>query len=117
MKRGLSTLRPLVSNLPPRMGYAEGDERAADRHRDRTSPWRAWYRTARWQRLRQEVLVGDMFTCQMCGRLSDTGMVVDHVEPHRGDEALFWDDGNLQVLCASPCHSKHKQALEANSHR
>jgi hypothetical protein len=39
-------------------------------------------------------------------------MVVDHVRPHRGSEALFWDEGNPQVLCGSPCHSKHKHAIE-----
>jgi hypothetical protein len=25
---------------------------------------------------------------------------------------LFWDEANLWTLCASPCHSKHKQRLE-----
>lgn len=30
--------------------------------------------------------------------------VVDHVIPHRGDRALFWDRGNWQPLCAA-CHN------------
>ena len=25
--------------------------------------------------------------------------VVDHIIPHRGDEALFWDRSNWQALC------------------
>jgi len=29
--------------------------------------------------------------------------VVDHVIPHRGDEILFWDEGNWQALCKH-CH-------------
>lgn len=29
---------------------------------------------------------------------------VDHVVPHRGDKALFWDSANWQPLCA-PCHA------------
>lgn len=35
---------------------------------------------------------------------------VDHVIPHRGDQALFWDrDGNWQSLCAS-CGAAKSQA-------
>ena len=30
--------------------------------------------------------------------------VVDHVIPHKGDKALFWDTSNWQAMCA-PCHS------------
>ena len=29
---------------------------------------------------------------------------VDHIVPHRGDPALFWDEGNWQALCHH-CHS------------
>ena len=25
--------------------------------------------------------------------------VVDHIKPHRGDKALFWDEHNWQALC------------------
>ncbi len=25
--------------------------------------------------------------------------VVDHIVPHRGDQKLFWDQGNWQALC------------------
>ena len=31
--------------------------------------------------------------------------VVDHIVPHRGDHALFWDEQNWQPLCKS-CHDK-----------
>ena len=37
--------------------------------------------------------------------------VVDHIIPHRGDQALFWDTGNWQSLCKL-CHDSHKQRLE-----
>ncbi len=37
--------------------------------------------------------------------------VVDHIEPHRGDSALFWDSGNWQALCKR-CHDAHKQRQE-----
>jgi 5-methylcytosine-specific restriction protein A len=39
--------------------------------------------------------------------------VVDHVIPHRGDEGLFWDQGNWQALCI-PHHNK-KSAIERAS--
>ena len=31
--------------------------------------------------------------------------VVDHIQPHRGDETLFWDERNWQSLCKT-CHDK-----------
>jgi len=31
--------------------------------------------------------------------------VVDHIEPHKGDEELFYDINNLQSLCKS-CHDR-----------
>lgn len=87
------------------------------------APWRAWYKTARWRVLRQEVLHRDRYTCQWpgCGRVlgakhpAPDSPVVDHKRPHRGDERLFWSRDNLQTLCKSPCHDKHKQALEQES--
>lgn len=108
----LKALKPAIGTLAPRIGYMPGDTKAQDRSRNQLAPWRAWYRTARWARLRQTILLRDLYQCQMCKRISSTGMVVDHIKPHRGSEALFWDEQNLQVLCASPCHSKHKQAQE-----
>ena len=31
--------------------------------------------------------------------------ITDHIVPHKGDPALFWDPGNWQALCRS-CHSR-----------
>lgn len=88
------------------------------RQRDATQPWRAWYKTARWQKLRWSVLVRDLFTCQMtgCGRIEpDTSkLVADHKVAHRGDERLFWDEQNLQCLCKD-CHDRLKQSEERSS--
>lgn len=81
-------------------------------------PWKAWYKTARWQRLRLKVFLRDLYTCQRkeCGRLEgDTSkLVCDHIEPHRGDERKFWDEANLWTLCQC-CHSSVKQAEEQAS--
>lgn len=37
--------------------------------------------------------------------------VVDHIQPHKGDNKLFWDSANWQSLCEH-CHNSHKQRLE-----
>ncbi len=76
-------------------------------------PWKRWYKSVRWQRLRLAVFERDLFTCQRCAALNgDTSQLVcDHRTPHRGDERLFWDDTNLQTLC-KPCHDGAKQREE-----
>ncbi|PJF10786.1 HNH endonuclease signature motif containing protein [Pseudorhodobacter sp. MZDSW-24AT] len=40
--------------------------------------------------------------------------VVDHIIPHRGDDALFWNRQNWQALCAN-CHNGQKQRKERAS--
>jgi 5-methylcytosine-specific restriction enzyme A len=110
----LSKLPPRLGSLPPRVGYDSRDERARDRHRSAASPWRKWYKTSRWRSLRMEILLRDHFTCKMCGRVEGrtSRLVCDHIKPHRGNESLFWDQSNLQTLCADPCHNSKKQQEE-----
>lgn len=88
------------------------------RHRGPAPPWRAWYNTARWRALRLEVFERDLFTCQRveCGALigDPSRLVCDHRKAHRGDERLFWDQGNLQTLCKH-CHDGAKQREEQAS--
>ncbi|MCV0381769.1 HNH endonuclease [Nitratireductor sp.] len=100
----LTSLKPRIGVLASRIGYAPGDEKGRDRKRSKDQPWRAWYKTARWERLRQSVFVRDQFTCQRTGALC-TGKgnhpatpVANHKVPHRGDPALFWDPDNLETV-------------------
>src|SRR5687767_2133162 len=61
--------------------------------------WDAWYKTYRWQQLRRRQLEREPL-CAMCqadGRVT-AATICDHVEPHRGDAALFWS-GPFQSLC------------------
>ena len=58
--------------------------------------WSWVYRDPRWRRLRAEHITLEP-CCRRCGSPGD---VVDHITPHRGDEALAFDPGNLQTLCA-----------------
>ena len=108
-------LRDTTHRLAPQVGYLTRDAAQASRERDSRHAWRSWYKTARWQRLRWSVLERDHFTCQWpgCGRVeADTSrLVADHRKPHRGDEALFWDERNLWCLCKR-CHDSLKQRAE-----
>jgi 5-methylcytosine-specific restriction endonuclease McrA len=75
--------------------------------------WRKWYKLQRWVNLRKAVLLRDLYTCARCGAIGsptvarggDLGkvLIANHKRPHRGDEALFWDEANLETVC-KPCH-------------
>jgi len=68
------------------------------------------YYTARWRAWRAQVLSRNPF-CVDCQRLGRTTIAteIDHVVPHRGDLARFWDPTNVQGLCAT-CHGQKTQA-------
>lgn len=60
--------------------------------------------TGAWQKARAHYLRAH----PLCVRHQDRGevepaTVVDHIVPHRGDKALFWDSNNWQPLCKR-CH-------------
>lgn len=102
---------------------APKDEVQRSRYRDATALHRAWYRTTRWQKLRQVILLRDCFTCQMSGAPLRGGRsdksssilrpaVVDHLQPHNGQADLFWDPDNLWAISAD-MHDTVCQAIEA----
>lgn len=109
----LSTIKPRLSTIKPLIGREPGDEAGRNADRDANLPWRAWYKTARWQKLRWSALLRDRFTCCKCGRVegNTSQLVGDHVIPHRGDEQLFWDIDNIQCLCRT-CHDTEKRIEE-----
>lgn len=60
----------------------------------------------RWQKISRQYLAAH----PLCVKCLERGIytkatVVDHIRPHRGDTALFWDPGNWQPLC-KPCHDR-----------
>lgn len=66
----------------------------------------------RWRKARLAHLAKHPL-CAMCksaGRI-EAATIVDHIEPHRGSERLFWARSNWQSLC-KPCHDGDKQRLE-----
>ena len=111
----------LLGHFLPRLGphgsdavrplWLEMNSRAND------PPWRAWYKTARWQRLRLEILIRDGYACAKTGVLcvgeypSPNSAVADHIKPHRGDPNLFWDASNIQTV-SKAYHDGQKQRDE-----
>ena len=66
---------------------------------------------ARWRKTRSYWLACHPLCvhCQSVGQISQA-TVVDHIIPHKGDQALFWQRDNWQSLCK--CHHDIKTATE-----
>lgn len=105
--------RPKAFNAPwvPKRTKEDRD-RDHDASRNRSKPWRKWYKLAAWKRLRAQRLAVEPL-CRMCrddGRVT-VANVCDHIRPHKGNRALFFDFANTQSLC-KPCHDGAKQRME-----
>lgn len=113
----LSNLKPRIPTLRHSVAWLPEGSAEVDRAR-RDLPWRKWYSSTRWGRLRWSVLLRDQFTCQLCGRLEGKTslLVADHKTPHHGNPRLFWDVGNIWTLC-KPCHDGAKREEERASSR
>jgi 5-methylcytosine-specific restriction endonuclease McrA len=75
--------------------------------RDRGYTWR-------WQKERALFLRAHPL-CVMCSRALRVtpATVVDHIVPHKGDQALFWSHANWQSLCKLH-HDSTKHRLEGS---
>ncbi|MET3925950.1 HNH endonuclease [Devosia sp. 2618] len=110
----LTTLKPRLSKLAPRLSTARA---IRDTRYSPDAQVRSWYKSARWQALRLEVLARDLYTCQQTGVLligkhpAPNSPVVDHVVPHKGSEQLFWDVSNLQAV-SKAYHDSDKRKME-----
>lgn len=63
--------------------------------RGKSSAWHGLYNSTRWRKLSREFLQKYPYCC-VCGQ---PAKIADHIQPHRGNELLFWDELNLQPLC------------------
>ena len=82
-----------------------------------SAQWHWMYLTRQWrQELRPAQLLREPF-CRVCARRGarTPATRVDHIQPHRGDWALFTDPNNLQSLCEA-CHNR-KTAQERGERR
>ena len=115
----LTTLKPKLSKLPQRLS---SPRQVRDTKYSPDATVRGWYKSARWQALRLEVLVRDLYTCQQTGVMlmgkapAPNSPVVDHKIPHRGDEQLFWDINNLQAV-SKAYHDSDKRKMEMQHDR
>ncbi|MEO3387336.1 HNH endonuclease [Mesorhizobium sp. CAU 1741] len=116
----LSLLKPRLEGASSRVGQSPRDERERDLHRSTSNAWRSWYKTARWQKLRLRIIERDVYTCQRTGIIlvgkhpAPDSPVVDHITPHRGNEALFWDETNLHTV-SKAYHDRLKQVEEQSA--
>lgn len=67
---------------------------------------------SRWRATRRGWLAKHPF-CSLCAErgVVSAANVLDHIHPHGGDWAVFWDRDNWQSLCTQ-CHSGAKQRGE-----
>ena len=105
----LRQIKPRLGNASPRIATPPpGAKTQAGAH---------LYKTARWQKLRLRILARDGYRCTQTGVMligkppADDSPVVDHITPHRGDEALFWDARNLQSV-SKRWHDTAKREIE-----
>jgi 5-methylcytosine-specific restriction protein A len=87
-------------------------EKRQDHRSQAAALYRRMYGTRRWRKRRAQQLAAEPL-CRMCAaqQLVTVATVADHVTPHRGDLALFWE-GDLQSLCATH-HDGAKAKQEA----
>ena len=70
------------------------------------------YAGKRWKKMRAIILARNP-VCAACQAAPATDL--DHIVPHKGDKALFFNLDNTQPLCR-PCHQA-KTAAERNARR
>lgn len=120
----LSSLKPRLQTLGSRLASsvvapASRQEAEAQRfkQRDKDLAWRKWYGSQRWKDMRHAVWLRDAYTCRKTGVIcvgkypAGNSPVADHIKPHHGDEALFWDMDNIQTV-SKEYHDGEKQRGE-----
>lgn len=114
-------------DVRPSAGPGRMGKKMHDRMRDAEVPWRKFYKTARWQRLRRSIIVRDGQMCRATGILligrhpAPDSAVVDHIVPAHvfwwdGRRRLFWDPENLQTV-SKAWHDSEKRKAEEEQRR
>jgi 5-methylcytosine-specific restriction enzyme A len=80
-------------------------ERAKAYDRERGTQRERGY-SRRWEKARL-LFLAERPLCSACEQqgIVTAATEVDHLIPHRGDQAMFWDVANWNPLC-KPCHSR-----------
>jgi len=92
---------------PAKSGYCSIHEKQLARQYDKdrgTASQRGY--DARWRRA-SKLYLAEHPLCALCAKETPpvirAAVLVDHIIPHRGDYALFWDESNWQSSCKE-CH-------------
>lgn len=98
----LSSIKPKLQTLRPKLAQSARVHPA----RQTAHP----FSTRRGRKVRDAVLLRDLFTCQMCGcivragRTDGRSAVVDHVRPWTMRRDLWFEPSNLRTVCKD-CHA------------
>jgi 5-methylcytosine-specific restriction protein A len=84
-------------------GRCPAHRQQAERDRRKRMPWRDWYSTPRWRDFRERYLQVHPLcvTCEGAGKVTPA-TVVDHITPHKGDAAKFWQGPFAALTCRGP---------------
>jgi 5-methylcytosine-specific restriction protein A len=104
-------LKKKICNHPGCSNLIEPTERYCQQHQKEQPPPfssairynESLYKTTLWRTLRNKILK-EQQCCFKCGISKDeTKLEVHHIIPPRGNESLFFDEGNLVAVCPV-CH-------------
>ena len=101
---------PHKANIHRHAGYVSAAARKRQSESRRCTAHQRGY-TVRWHRASKAYLARNPL-CVRCMKKGEytSATVTDHITPHKGDRALFWDESNWQALCKR-CHDR-KTATE-----
>lgn len=102
-----AALRPCANTRCPTLvprGYCADCAPMVSKPTERPTAHERGY-DSRWQKARKTYLHSHPL-CVHClqQKTVKAATTVDHIIPHRGSQALFWDTDNWQPLC-TPCHN------------
>jgi len=110
-------IKVLKSRLSPMAPRLKSTREIRDTRYSPDATVRRWYKSKRWQDLRQLVLERDLYRCQHTGIMligkapAPDSPVVHHKVPHQGQEHLFWDIDNLEAV-SKEWHDSEAQSME-----
>jgi 5-methylcytosine-specific restriction protein A len=104
-------LRKKICNSPGCNTLIDQSERYCEQHKKEQPPPfssavrynESLYKTIQWRTMRNRILK-EQTSCFKCGiDRTETKLEVHHLIPPRGNEDLFFDEGNLVLICPI-CH-------------
>jgi len=96
---------PRCKNYATNKGYCQDHQQQKTQYdKERGNSYQRGY-NSQWRQARLDYLSSNPLCvhCQSQG-IVKAASVVDHIQPHKGDQDLFWDEANWQALCLS-CHN------------